>query len=417
LRCFEEPESTFYCASPTENQARNIIPQVKYSTLQLCNYQKDCNLECNEGFTGVELGAVCSEGVWRISGRCVPPNCAAPTAHKARTLVPNINYTTVQICDKDSECELLDCNFGFTAVGLNAVCSESVWVISGSCTPNVCEAPTQNELVERIPNIDYTEVRSCHKKTECQPNCNPGFYDDDLKAVCIGPVWDISGRCLDNVCFAPTKDEAEKQVPHVNYKTVYSCDGESNCELSCIWGYTAEDLKATCKENSGVWSISGKCAVWFIYMISFGAVLLGSCCCCLFCFFLYRAYKASSSIPLTHVIAKPDIEARSVVAESDAKEIYHSTEPTPEGYERKENVYVINVGSDIKQLGLTFTNGVVSECMPGGYADTCNVSIGHTLISANNIDVTEFSISATLKVLQSRPLKLVFSKPPKMGHF
>jgi len=151
-------------------------------------------------------------------------------------------------------------------------------------------------------------------------------------------------------------------------------------------------------------------------MIIFGAVLLGSCCCCLFCFFLYRAYKASSSNAPTVAIAKLDVEARSVVAESGAKEIYHSTEPTPEEYERKEIAYVINVGSDVKQLGLTFTNGVVSECMPGGYADTCNVSIGHTLISANNIDIAEFSISDTLKILQSRPLKLGFSKPPKFVH-
>jgi len=233
LRCFEEQESTFYCASPTEIQARNIIDQVKYSTLQLCDHQRDCNLECNDGFTGVALGADCIEGVWRISGSCVPTICAAPTANEARTLVPNIDYTTVQMCDKDSECEL-DCNFGFTAVGLNAVCSGSVWFISGTCTPNVCNAPTQNELEELIPNIDYMKVRSCDKKTECQPNCNPGFYDDDLKAVCIGPVWDISGRCLVNVCVAPTKDEAEKQVPHVNHKTVYGCDGESKCELSCI---------------------------------------------------------------------------------------------------------------------------------------------------------------------------------------
>lgn len=151
-------------------------------------------------------------------------------------------------------------------------------------------------------------------------------------------------------------------------------------------------------------------------MIIFGAVLLASCCCCLFSFYLYRVYKASSQNPPTVVIAKPDIEARCVIAESDAKEIYHSTEPTPEGYETKENAYVISVGSDVKQLGLTFTNGVVSECMPGGYADTCNVSIGHTLISANNIDITEFSISDTLKILQSRPLKLIFSKPSEMLH-
>jgi len=112
-----------------------------------------------------------------------------------------------------------------------------------------CEAPTPDQL-KHIPNIDYFSVRSCDRTIACQPTCNPGFYSYDLTAVCFGPVWDISGSCLANTCRKPTEDEADKQVPNLNYNTVSKCDGKSKCEPECIKGYTAEDLTATCKENT-----------------------------------------------------------------------------------------------------------------------------------------------------------------------
>jgi len=97
---------------------------------------------------------------------------------------------------------------------------------------------------------------------------------------------------------------------------------------------------------------------------------------------------------------------------SDAKEVYHSPVAIPDGDARKENTYFIHVGPDVKQLEMTVTDGVVSDCAPGGYANTCNVSIGHRLISANGHDIAEISYSEFLEVLQSRPLKLIFSKLP-----
>jgi len=170
-------------------------------------------------------------------------------------------------------------------------------------------------------------------------------------------------------------------------------------------------------------------------MIIIGPVLLGSCCCCLFCCCLYRKYKARHSpevavVGPTHPKATLGIantvgeEGEGLVNDSNlgeegegkvydtnlgyAKEIYPKV-TIPDRNERKENTYIINVGLDVQQLGLTFTDGVVSECVQGGYADRCNVSVGHTLISANDLAITELSSTDFLKVLQSRPLKLVFS--------
>jgi len=97
---------------------------------------------------------------------------------------------------------------------------------------------------------------------------------------------------------------------------------------------------------------------------------------------------------------------------SDAKETCQSTVTISYGDEGKENTYTIDVGSDVKELGLEFTNGVVSKCATSGYAYKYNVSVGHTLISANDVNITESSCLDSLEVMQSRPLKLVFSKPP-----
>jgi len=149
----------------------------------------------------------------------------------------------------------------------------------------------------------------------------------------------------------------------------------------------------------------------------------------LLCFCLYKVYKASSRHPPKVVILGAPAKATSgrpdnfgedsegtegkvydTNPSSDAKETYQSTVTILDCDEGKENTYTINVGSDVKELGLELTDGVVSKCGPGGYAYNCDVCVGNTLISAN--DVTDFSCSDSLKVMQSRPLKLVFSKPP-----
>jgi len=78
----------------------------------------------------------------------------------------------------------------------------------------------------------------------------------------------------------------------------------------------------------------------------------------------------------------------------------------------ENDIYIINVGSDVKTLGFSLSDGgVVSNCVPDGFADMSEISVGNSLISINNLDVTQFSCEeALLLALNSRPLELAFSK-------
>jgi len=206
-----------------------LVQNIEYRAVRSCDTKTECEPNCEPGFSSNNLKAVCIRSVWEISGSCTPNDCET---HELQKRIPNADYMAVRSCDTKTECQP-NCKPGFSNDNLKAVCIGSFWEISGSCTPipNDCEA---HELQERIQNVDHMAVRSCETKTECQPNCKPGFFNDDLKAVCIGSVWDISGRCSVSVCFAPTEDEAEKQVPYVHYGTLHSCNRKSRCKLNCV---------------------------------------------------------------------------------------------------------------------------------------------------------------------------------------
>jgi len=252
-----------FCFSPAEGpDAEALMPYINYTSLNYsCHGTSRCNAVCDWGYTLDGFNAVCAvnESYWDISGSCIPNVCSAP---ETGSLVPHINFTTVNICSGTSICDPV-CNVGSSADGLNAVCyvDGSVWDISGICIPNVCGTPTAPELKTFVQNIDLTTVNICAGTSECYPECNSEYTADNLHAFCFSPgsVWDISGTCIPNECEAPTKNEVKKLIPNIDYTTVGSCDMNYECEPTCSSGFHEDDLEAVCIEFYSIWKINGRC--------------------------------------------------------------------------------------------------------------------------------------------------------------